>query len=120
VSKRAPLAFALLALIAWLRPAACAEPPLRDPMQPYRAAGGAGASGAIATPRFSLTAVLISAARRVAVVNGKPYRTGARIGGAELVAIERQSITLRDGDAELTVHLGNARSTAPAAGVSPQ
>ena len=111
MSNRASPIFALLATLAaalWV-PAASADAPLRDPMQPYRGSGGAGGPGLAPAPRFSLTSVLISAERRVAVVNGKPYRQGARIDGAELVAIDKQSITLRDGNADLIVHLGNAR-----------
>ena len=34
--------------------------------------------------RFRLTAVLISDARRVAIVNGKPYQPGETVDGAEI------------------------------------
>jgi hypothetical protein len=108
---RAPLS-ALLALTATV--AAGAEPPLRDPMQPYRAVAGSEDPTGAPAPRFRLTAVLISSERRVAIVNGKPYRPGALVDGAEIVEIEPRSIRLRDGDAELIVHLGSPRNSASA------
>jgi hypothetical protein len=83
-----------------------AEPlPLRDPMQPYRFAAGPGGTAA---PRFALTAVLISPARRVAIVNGKPYERGETVDGAEIVRIEQDAVHLREHGNELVVSLGHA------------
>jgi hypothetical protein len=95
--------------------AAGAEPPLRDPMQPFRAVGTPGDPSGEPAPRFRLTAVLISSERRVAIVNGKSYLPGALVDGAEIVDIEPRSIRLRDGDTELIVHLGSSRNPAPVA-----
>jgi hypothetical protein len=94
--------------------AVAAEPPLRDPMQPYRAVAGAEGPGGVPAPRFRLTAVLISPERRVAVVNGKAYGEGAHVDGVEITSIDARSIRLRDGDEELIVHLGSPRPAAPA------
>lgn len=88
------------------------EPPrLGDPMQPYRNVAGAG--GVEGTgPRFTLTAVLISPSRRVAIVNGKPYERGETVGGAEIVRIEADAVHLRERGAELVVPLGRAEPVA--------
>jgi hypothetical protein len=91
-----------------------AEPPLRDPMQPFRAVGAEGGPGAAPTPRFRLTAVVISPTRRIAVINGKPYSQGQTVGGAEIVQIDAQSVGLRDGEEELVVHLGKTHTSAKA------
>jgi hypothetical protein len=88
-------------------------PPPRDPMQPY--ARGIGGAAAVAGPRFTLTAVLISSERRVAIVNGKPYQSGENVDGAEIVRIESSAVHLREHGAEIVVLLGRvAPSRAPA------
>jgi hypothetical protein len=91
-----------------------AEPVLNDPMRPFQAVAGEGGRGAAAVPRFQLTAVLISPSRRVAVINGKPYQQGQKIGTAEVISIGAQSVGLRDGGEELVVHLGKTRPRATA------
>lgn len=88
-------------------------PPPRDPMQPY--ARGVAGVAAVAGPRFLLTAVLISSARRVAIVNGKPYQSGESVDGAEIVRIESSAVHLREHGAEIVVRLGRiAPSRSPA------
>ena len=91
-----------------------AEPALHDPTEPFRpsANGAAGPTGA-PPPRFTLTAVLISPTRRVAIVNGKPLQEGQRVAGAELVKIDWRSVQLRDGNHDVIVQLGKARESAP-------
>jgi len=74
-------------------------------MQPY-GRGGATVGGVAAAPRFHLTAVLISSARRVAIVNGKPYQHGETVDGAEIVRIEPNAVHLREHGADLVVLLG--------------
>jgi hypothetical protein len=74
-------------------------------MQPY--GRGADTFGGVAgAPRFKLTAVLISSARRVAIVNGKPYQNGQTVDGAEVVRIEPNTVHLRQNGADFVVHLG--------------
>jgi len=84
------------------------EPAVRDPMRPF----GATVPGATtdARPRFALTAVLISSARRVAIINGKPYQQGAVVDGAEIVAIEANGVRLRENGVERNVSLGRSTS----------
>ena len=79
-------------------------PPLRDPMQPY--GRGGAVVGVAGGARFHLTAVLISSARRVAIVNGKPYQHGETVDGAEIVRIEPNAVHLREHGADLVVLLG--------------
>jgi hypothetical protein len=98
---------------------AAAEPPVRDPMQPFVAvAGEPGGTSATPAPRFRLTAVLIAPSRRVAIVNGKPCQEGQRVDGAEIVSIEAHDVRLRDGRSELTLHLGGGPAGAHAGGES--
>jgi hypothetical protein len=101
------------AVVAAAAASADDRPPPRDPTQPYGRAAEAIA-GAPSGPRFTLTAVLISSERRVAIVNGKPYLQGDRIGGAELVRIDANAVRLRDGGGDIVVPLGRgAAASAP-------
>lgn len=82
------------------------EPPLRDPMRPFGRDTVPGAAAADpARPRFALTAVLVSPVRRVAVVNGKTYFVGDAVDGAEILAIELDSVRVREGSAERVISL---------------
>jgi hypothetical protein len=101
-SRRALIAAGVLAACA----ARAADAPVHDPMQPYRLVAGPG--GAIAAPRFALTAVLIAPTRRVAIVNGRPYERGETVDGAEIVRIEPDAVHLREHGNELVVPLGHA------------
>lgn len=103
-----------LALLVIIGAAYAAEPALHDPTEPFRpSTNGAGGPSGAPPPRFTLTAVLISPTRRVAIVNGKPMQEGQRVAGAELVKIDERSVQLRDGNHEFVVQLGNARASAP-------
>ena len=82
-----------------------AEPPVRDPTQPFgRTAAGVPARAA--EPRFKLTAVLIAPTRRVAILNGKPYVMGEAVDGAEIVAIEHDTVRLRERGTDVVISLG--------------
>ena len=102
---------AAIAVLLVLGAAHADEAPLRDPMQPYRPAQIAAAAGA-AQPRYALTAVLISPARKIAVVNGRAYRQGERVSGAELVRIEPDAVHLREGNANIVIRLASTRAPA--------
>lgn len=106
--------FERLCIAAWLLVLGCAaaaEPLVRDPMQPYRPAETAQARAA--APRYALTAVLVSATRKVAVVNGRPYREGAQVDGAELVKIEPTAVHLHEHGATTVIRLAPAGSSVP-------
>ncbi|HJR69478.1 MAG TPA: hypothetical protein VKA43_05520 [Gammaproteobacteria bacterium] len=96
--------------------AAAEELPVRDPMRPFaaRAAGG-GANPAAPGPRFVLTAVVLAAERRVAVVNGEPRLLGDTVAGAKIVAIEANAVRLTEGGNELVIPLGRRAQVRSAA-----
>ncbi len=105
----------------WLAAAAAAggvaqgaEPALRDPMQPFQPVVGEGGPGTAPAPRFRLTGVLISPSRRVAIINGKPYQQGEKIGSAEVTHIDARSVGLREGERQLVVLLGKTPARAAA------
>ena len=89
------------------------EPRLRDPMQPFKAVPGAADAGPAAAPRFRLTAVLISSARRVAIINGVPRQEGERVDGATLTRIEPQAVHFEQGSGTWVIRLGQAGAAGP-------
>lgn len=101
--SKAALVLAAAVLAAWS--ATAEEPPLRDPMRPFGSDTVPGTEATPAAPRFALTAVLVSPTRRVAVVNGKPYLEGDAVDGAEIVAIELDSVRVRERGAERVISL---------------
>jgi hypothetical protein len=103
VFKRAAATVLALAVAATVF---AAEPPVRDPTQPFDRTVGGGASARAAAPRFAVTAVLISPTRQVAIVNGTPYVVGETVDGAEIVAIVHNAVHLRESGVELVVSLG--------------
>lgn len=104
---------ALLAGVSLVSAVALAEElPVRDPMRPF-VAELAVARAAHARPRFELTAVVLGAQRRVAVMNGKPYLLGESVDGATIVAIEPRAVRLDDGGRELVIPLGRSVEARP-------
>jgi hypothetical protein len=108
--SRAALAI-LLAVVAAGTAARAEELPVRDPMRPFAVSLEGSSGGAAAAPRFELTAVLLAADRRVAVVNGRPYLLGELVDGARIVAIEAGAVRFDDNGSELVIPLG--RKSAP-------
>ena len=112
--SKAPLVVATWLLVG-LGVAAAEELPVRDPMRPFGGTGGGTVTQrVVAGPRFELTAVLISSARRVAIVNGRPYQQGEFVDGAEIVSIEPSVVRLREQSTEHVISLGR-----PAKGRQP-
>ena len=103
MSNRALIGLALLAAAGI---AVAEELPVRDPMRPFAVAASSGTSPTATGPRFVLTAVLLAAERRVAVLNGEPRLLGATVAGAKIVAIEADAVRLQEGDKELVIPLG--------------
>jgi hypothetical protein len=112
---------ACLVLLGAARAAADELPLPGDPMRPLVAAGAGAAPGAARRP-FELTAVVISSTRRVAVVNGRPYQAGERVGAAEVVQIDRDAVHLRVKGEVVVVPLGRDAPAvrAPMEGEKPQ
>lgn len=71
---------------------------LADPTRPPNATGtldvasGPGASGPV------LQSILLSPLRRMALIDGHMVKIGDRVGDARIVAIDFDSVKLRDGD----------------------
>jgi hypothetical protein len=105
VSELRRFALALALALAAAATAAAQEPRLQDPMRPPAPPQAAGAEGP--DTGFSLTAVLVSASRRLAVVNGRIHREGDRINGEQIVAIEPGSILIRRGGTDVRVRVRN-------------
>jgi MSHA biogenesis protein MshK len=100
----------VIVAIGWLACAAEAqELPLRDPMRPFVPDSGGGA-GEAAPRGFELSAVFISATRRIAVINGDLVREGDRVGNAQITRIDSQSVRLRRGNEELVLRLNDGRA----------
>lgn len=78
-----------------------AEEILRDPTRPYLPATGAAA----ATPRFAVNAIIVSSARRVAIVNGQRVGVGGSVDGATVISIEKDQLVLEQDGKQLTLGL---------------
>jgi MSHA biogenesis protein MshK len=80
---------------------------LADPMRPPQlSAAEASAESPQAQPGASrLQSVLISPARRLAVIDGSVVALGGQVGGATLVAISETGVVLKKGDERETLKL---------------
>ncbi len=81
---------------------------LRDPTRPYAVAPVVTPTGARAiakVTRFSVTAILVSQKRRVAIVNGKRVSEGDKVDGATVVKILADRLRLDLDGKEFTTHL---------------
>jgi MSHA biogenesis protein MshK len=81
--------------------------PTRPPNEPAPSGAPAGPVGAAAAVSASpeLQGILLSAQRRVAVIDGKTLRVGERLGDATLVALSETSATLKRGERLETLRL---------------
>jgi MSHA biogenesis protein MshK len=77
---------------------------LRDPTRPPFG-GGKGGSTKSNSSGWNLQSVLISPERRYAIINGEIVAIGGSIGGAELVAVAAERVTLRTRDGLRIVRL---------------
>ena len=83
---------------------------LRDPTRPYAVAPvaaptTAGAGAVTKVTRFSVTAILVSEKRRVAIVNGQQVSEGDQVDGATVVEILAHSLRLNLRGKEFTTLL---------------
>ncbi len=81
---------------------------LRDPTRPYAAAPVAEPTTARAIAKatgFSVTAILVSQKRRVAIVNGKRVSEGDKVDGATVVRILADRLRLDLHGKEITTRL---------------
>ena len=98
--RHACFVFALLCLVA---ASAADAQAMRDPTRPpiSQASGAAGRNEA----PWILQSVLISPQRRYAIINGEVIALGASIGGAQLVAVAAERVTLRTPEGLRVIHL---------------
>jgi MSHA biogenesis protein MshK len=84
VTALAALATISLASVAWAQV-------LYDPMRPPGADGGSAdqPEGPV------LQSIILSAGRSLAVISGRPYRIGDRLGDARIAAISANTVTLK-------------------------
>ncbi len=75
-----------------------------DPMRPPSGPDTVDAPSA-APQVLQLTSTLIADGRRVATINGHPYRVGDRVGDAKLVAIEPTAVVLERDAGRLRLEL---------------
>jgi len=78
---------------------------LRDPTRPPFFSSARGPAGPATPSVWNLQSVLISPERRYAIINGEIVPLGGSIGGAELVAITEERVTLRTADGLRVVRL---------------
>ena len=81
---------------------------LRDPTRPYTVVRAIEAP----PPRFRVNAIIVSDARRIAIVNGKRVGVGGTVDGATVVAIAKGNLVLEVDGKEMTLTL-NSRSSRP-------
>ena len=68
--------------------------PVADPTRPASLAGG-NAGAEISQQKWKLTSTLIGPQRRVAIINDRIVQIGQKIDGAELVAVDADSVLIR-------------------------
>jgi len=99
--------YAVLLLLALGLPTVClADEILRDPTRPY----SPKARELAARPVFTLNAVIVSAERRVAIVNGRRVGVGDSVDGAMVIAIEKTQLVLEQDGKRITVALNKGAS----------
>lgn len=89
---------------------AAEEPAVADPTRPYQVIETSEAPG-VQSRGLELTAVLVSASRRVAIINGEIYREGERVNGELISRIESGAIRIRRGNDEVLIRIRPARVT---------
>ncbi len=85
-------------------PAAHAQGALADPTRPPTVTSS-GAAGDAAQPTGRLQSILISATRKLAVIDGVTVPLGGKVDGATLVAIDETQVTLKRGELIETLKL---------------
>lgn len=93
---------AALAALLLLAADVAAEEHFRDPTRPYSARAVVYGSTPAA---FKVNALIVSDERRLAIVNGRRVRIGDAIGGATVVGITKQELTLDIGGERRTLKL---------------
>lgn len=98
--------FAILLLSAGISTVCLADEILRDPTRPYLPE----ARELAARPGYTLNAVIVSAERRVAIVNGQRVGVGGTVDGATVVAIEKTELILEKDGKRISIGLNKGAS----------
>ena len=115
MADRLMLAQVLAATAALTLSAGSAAQALTDPTRPPLELMGAAAAGA--APRTPLQSILLSSARKGAIINGQYVPLGGTYGKAKLVAITATGVTLKsDQGLEMLQLYPSAGKTAAASG----
>jgi len=110
VAKIAGIVLALLLLCAAGNCCAEATEQFVDPMRPIRYQTPVAKKSAVEkklqadTKSWKLTAVLTSAGRSVAVINGESFQVGGRLDGYRLVQIDFDKVILKNKQRTLVLH----------------
>jgi len=97
---RKPL-IALALILVFAHGSVLSDELLRDPTRPYTAKERSRTS----MPRFVVNAIIISPERRVAIVNGRRVAVGGSLGGATVVAIDKDQVIVEIGGKRITAGL---------------
>lgn len=79
---------------------------LRDPTRPYAVSVRVPA----AAPSFEVNAIIVSADRRIAIVNGQRVATGGSVNGATVITIEKDHLILEKDGKRITIALNDRAS----------
>ena len=90
---------------------------MSDPMRPQLIAPLEDPTAAAASAR--LQSILISPARKLAVIDGKTVPLGGSVGGATLVAIRESEVVLKKGDERETLKLNPGVQIKPVPRLAP-
>jgi len=86
--------------------ASLADETLRDPTRPYVVRERV----VIAVPRYQVNTIIVSADRRVAIVNGQRVVVGGSVNGAKVISIEKTHLILEKNGKHVTATLKNRAS----------
>jgi len=101
VLKRRQIAAILVLLLGSAPAMSIADEILRDPTRPYVP----HVPGVAAAPRFVVNAIIVSAERRVAIVNGRRVSIGGSVNGATVVSIAKDQLVLEQDGERITIGL---------------
>ena len=104
VSRLMRYAAMLLASLCLASASAAIAEGLRDPTRPPFGSGKS-VSAKYNPSGWNLQSVLIAPERRYAIINGEVVALGGSVGGAELVAVAAERVTLRTRDGLRTLRL---------------
>ncbi len=104
----------LIALLAPLAQAAPLDDPMRPPGAPLNVSpsGGKGDGVVGGLSGYHLSSTIVDGDRRLAVINGRRYAEGERVGAARIERIMLTKVVLRLPGGTRTVHLLPRRSPA--------